>query len=58
MPLSFVNDLGFIASGISIKKTIGCFEKVAKKMIEQRKQNAVTYNTSKTEAILFSKSHQ
>ena len=56
--LSFVNDLGFIASDSSVTEIVKSLEKVAKEVIEWRKQNAVTYDMSKTETILFSKSHQ
>ena len=55
--LSFVDDLGFIASGSSVKGIVKVLEKVAKEVIKWEKQNAVTYDTSKTEAVLFSKSH-
>ncbi len=58
MSLSFVDDLGFIASDSLVNKIVRSLEKVAKEMIEWRKQNAVTYDTSKTEAVLFSKSHR
>ena len=56
--LSFVDDLGFIASGSSVKEIVKALEKVAKEVIEWGMLNAVTYDTSKTEAILFSKSHR
>ena len=56
--LSFVDDLGFIASGSSVKEIVGSLEKFAKEVIEWGKQNAVTYDISKTEAVLFSKSHR
>ena len=39
--LSFINDLGFIASGSSVKEMIKALEKVAKEVIEWGK-NAVT----------------
>ena len=56
--LSFVDDLGFTTSSSSIKEIVGSLKKVAKKMIEWKKENAVIYDTSKTEAIFFSKSYQ
>lgn len=56
--LSFVDDLYFIASGSSGKELVKTVEKVAKTVLELGKQNAVIYDTSKTEALLFSKSHQ
>ncbi len=55
--LSFVDDLGFIASGSSVKEIVKALEKVAKEEIEWGRLNAVTY-VSKTEAVLFSKSHR
>ncbi len=56
--LSFIDDLGFIASGSSVKETVKALEKVAKEVIEWGRLNAVTYDTSKTETVLFSKSHR
>ena len=56
--LSFVDDLGFIASGNSVKEIVKALEKVAKEVIEWGRLNAVTYGMSKTEAVLFSKSHR
>lgn len=54
--LSFVEELGFIASGGSVKgKTL---EKVAKTILQWGMLNAVTYDIAKTEAILFSKFHR
>ena len=58
MSLSFIDDLGFIASGHSVKEIVRTLEKVAQEVIKWGKQNAVTYDTSKTEAMLFSKSHR
>ncbi len=56
--LSFVDDLGFIASGSSVKEIVEALEKVAKEVIEWGRQNAVTYDISKMEALLFSRSHR
>ena len=56
--LSFIDDLGFIASGNSVKEVVKTLENVAKAVLEWGKQNAVTYDVSKTEAVLFSKSHR
>lgn len=56
--LSFVDDLGFIASGSSIREIVKALEKVAVEVIEWGRLNAVIYDTSKTEAVLFSKSHR
>lgn len=55
--LSFVDDLGFIASGSSVKEIVETLEKDAKSVLQWGMRNAVTYDTSKTEAVLFSKSH-
>ena len=56
--LSFVDDLGFIASGTSVKNITRSLEKVSKTALDWGIANAVTYNTSKTEAMLFSKSQR
>lgn len=56
--LSFIDDLGFIVSGSSVKEMGKALEQVAKTVIEWGAQNAVTYDTSKTEAILFSKARR
>lgn len=55
--VSFIDDLGFIVSGSSVKEIVKALEKVAKEIIKWGRLNAVTYNTSKTEALLFSKSY-
>ena len=56
--LSFIDDLGFIASGSSVKEVGKALEKVAKTVIEWGVRNAVTYDTSKTEAVLFSRARR
>ncbi len=56
--LSFVDDLGFLTAGnsvIEIKKTL---EKAGKITLEWETRNAVTYDISKTEAILFSRARK
>lgn len=53
----FIADLGFITLDSSVKKIVKAFKKVAKKIIEQRRQNIVTYDAAKIEVVLFSKSH-
>ena len=53
--LSFVDDLGFIASGASVKEIAKTLEKVSKVVLQWGKENAVTYDTGKTELVLFSK---
>ena len=56
--LSFIDNLRFIASGISVKDAVKTLEKVAKTVSEWEMLNTMTYNTSKIEAVFFSKSHQ
>lgn len=56
--LSFVDDLGFIVSGTSVRNIAQSLEKVAETAIKWGMVNAVTYDTSKTEAMLFSKSRR
>ena len=56
--LSLIDDLGFIASGSPVKEIVKALEKVAKEVIEWGRLNAVTYDISKTEAVLFSRSHR
>lgn len=51
--LPFIDDLGFIASGSLVKEIVKALEKIAKEVIEWGRLNAITYNTSKTEAVLF-----
>ena len=55
--LSFIDNLGFIASGSSVKGVVKILEKVVQEVIEWGKQNAVTYDTSKIEVVVFSKSY-
>ena len=56
--LSFVDDLGFIASGYLVKRLAKTLGGVAKVVLEWEKCNAVTYDIAKKEAVLFSKSHR
>ena len=56
--LSFVDDLGSIALGSSVKEVVKALGKVAKTVLEWGILNAVSYDTPKTEAVLFSKSHR
>ncbi len=56
--LSFVDELGFIASGSLVKNIALTLEKVAKTVLQWGKTNAVPYDTAKTETIIFSKSHR
>ncbi len=55
--LSFIDDLSFIASDNSVKEIIRVQRKFIKEVIKWGRQNAVTYNTSKIEAVHFSKSY-
>ena len=55
--LSFVVDLGFLASGHSVKELAKILGQVAT-VLDWGKSNAVTYDVAKTEAVLFSKSHR
>lgn len=55
MSLLFIDDLSFIALCSLIKKIVKALKKVAYKIIEWGRLNAVIYNISKTEAVLFSK---
>ena len=58
LALSFVDDLGFIASGYSVKELAKTLGQVATVVLDWGKSNAVTYDLAKTEAVLFSKSHR
>ena len=53
MSLTFVDNLGFIVLGSSVKVIASSLGKIAKIIIEWGKTNAVIYNIWKTEAILF-----
>lgn len=53
--LSFIDDLGFIVSGSSVKEVVKTLEKT---VLEWGKRNTVTYDISKTEAAHFSKLHR
>lgn len=56
--LSFVGDLGFIASRSSAKKIARTIQKIARTVLQRGRENALTCDTAKTEAVLFSKSHR
>lgn len=56
--LSFVDNLGFVASGTSIKEIAKALGKVGNLVIQWRQKNAVTYNTAKTKLVLFSHTRQ
>lgn len=55
LSLSFVDDLGFIATGRSPKEIANTLEKVSQVALQWGRENAVTYDTAKTELVLFSK---
>ena len=55
LSLSFMDDLGFIVAGPSIKEIAKTLEKVSKAVLQWGKDNVVTYDTGKTELVLFSK---
>lgn len=56
--LSFVDDLGSIASGISVKEIARIVDTVATTVLESGIANAVTYDTSEKEAVIFSRFHR
>ena len=58
MSMSFVDDLGFIASGASVKEIAQTLKKVGNLLVEWGKGNAVTYDTAKTKLDLFSYAKQ
>ena len=58
MLLSFVDDLGFIASGVSAKEIAKTLEKFGKIILKWGEKNAVTYDTAKTELVLFFRARQ
>lgn len=53
--ISFVDDLGFLIGGHSPREVGRILEKAGQSALEWGANNLVTYNISKTEAILFSK---
>ena len=54
MSFLFIDDLGFIASGTSIKEISKVLEKVGILIVEWGGRNAVTYDTAITKLVLFS----
>ena len=52
--VSFVDDLAFLISNCSINKIAKVLEKAGKIALQWGTSNSVTYDISKTEAILFS----
>ena len=53
--LSFMDDLGFLTAGHSVWEITKTLEEAGKIALDWGENNAVTYDISKTEAILFSK---
>ena len=56
--LSFIDDLGFLTADRSVSKIAKTLEKVGQIALEWGANNAVTYDTSKTEAVLFSRARR
>lgn len=56
--LLFVDNVGFIASEMSVKKIAKALGKVGNLVVEWGRKNAVTYNTAKTKLVLFSRVRQ
>ena len=56
--MSFIDDLGFLTADQLVNKIAKILEKVGRIAIEWGANNVVTYNTSKTEAVLFSKARR
>ena len=56
--LSFMDDLGFLTAGNSVMEIKKIQEKAGKITIDWRAYNAITYNISKTKAMLFSKARK
>ncbi len=54
----FIDDLGFITADRSISKIAKTLEKVGQIALEWGANNAVKYDISKTEALLFSKARR
>lgn len=55
--LSFIDDLGFIVLGSSIKEIKKVLEEVAKTVLQWGTLNTMMYDITEIEAVLFSKSH-
>lgn len=51
----FVDDLGFIPSGRSVTEVANTLERVSKVVLQWGRENAVPYDTAKTEQVLFTK---
>lgn len=55
--LSFIDNLGFIALSIFVKKIAKILKKISKIILQYGKKNAVTYNIGKIKFILFFKTY-
>ncbi len=55
---SFIDDLGFLIANRLVSKIAKILKKVGRIALEWGANNAVTYNTSKTKAILFFKARR
>ena len=54
--LSFVDDVMWLATGTSVREVSGALERAASEVVRWGEQNAVAFESRKTEAILFSRS--
>lgn len=53
--VSFIINLSFLIADLSISKLVKTLEKVGEIVLKREKNNAITYDTSKTKFVLFSK---
>lgn len=56
--LCFIDDLGFTAFGSSIKEVVKALENIAQTVLKWEITNTVSYDTTKTEAVLLSRSNR
>lgn len=54
MFLSFVDDLSFIFSGTLVQEITKALEKIGNPIVEWGRKNAITYNMTKIELVIFS----
>lgn len=54
MSISFMDDLGFLADGNSIREVAASLEKIRETVIRWRLLDPFTHHIANTEAILFS----
>lgn len=53
--VSFIINLSFLIADLSISKLVKTLEKMGEIVLKREKNNAITYDTSKTKVVLFSK---